>query len=170
VIFWRRWGYLARVPHPNTELIERFYAALNARDPGPMVAAYRDDATFSDPVFPHLDAAGVRAMWSMFCAPGADLKVVASGIDCNDSEGRAHWDATYTFSATKRHVENRIDARFTFKDGKILTHVDTFDFWRWSRQALGAPGLFLGWSPIVKNKVRGLAGKSLRKFQATGSR
>jgi hypothetical protein len=170
VIFWRRWGYLARVPHPNTALIERFYAGLHAHDAAPMVAAYRDDATFSDPVFPTLDAAGVRAMWSMFCSPGTDLTVVASGIDCNDSEGRAHWDATYTFSATERKVLNRIDARFTFKDGLIQTHVDTFDFWRWSRQALGTPGLLLGWSPVVKNKVRAQAGKALRKFQATGSR
>lgn len=170
MIFWRRWGYLARVAHPNHALIERFYAALNAHDAAPMVAAYRDDATFSDPVFPQLDAAGVRAMWSMFCAPGADLQVEASGIEANDTDGRAHWVANYTFSATKRHVENRIDARFTFKDGRILTHVDTFDMWRWSRQALGAPGLLLGWSPLVKNKVRALAGKALHKFQTTGSR
>lgn len=155
-------------PNPNQQLIERFYAALDAHDAAPMVAAYRDDATFSDPVFPALDAAGVCAMWSMFCAPGADLRVVASGIEANDTEGRAHWVARYTFSATKRHVENRIDARFTFKDGLIATHVDTFDFWRWSRQALGAPGVLLGWSPLVRNKVRGLAGSALRKFQATG--
>ena len=39
--------------------------------------------------------------------------------------------ATYTFSATGRTVVNRIRARFDFRDGKIVRHVDSFDLWRW---------------------------------------
>ena len=157
--------------HPNEQLIERFYAALNAHDPAPMVAAYRDDATFSDPVFPRLDAAGVRAMWTMFCtSPGTDLRVEASGISCSDTEGRAHWDAHYTFSATKRAVVNRIDARFTFVDGRIQSHVDTFDLWRWTRMALGPAGAVLGWSPLVQGKVRTQAARALAKFQGASAR
>jgi hypothetical protein len=68
--------------------------------------------------------------------------------------GRAHWDARYTFSKTGRSVLNRIDASFMFKGGKIVRHVDRFPFWRWSRQALGATGLVLGWTPIVRRAVR----------------
>ena len=46
--------------HPNAVLIGRFYDALGRRDASEMVACYAPDATFSDPVFPELDAAGVH--------------------------------------------------------------------------------------------------------------
>ncbi|RMU63272.1 hypothetical protein ALP29_200285 [Pseudomonas syringae pv. avii] len=36
--------------------------------------------------------------------------------------------------------------------------------WRWSRQALGAKGLLLGWTPLVRNAVRVQALKGLKAF------
>ena len=60
-------------PESNAALIERFYAALDRRDAETMIACYAPDATFADPVFPELDAAGVAAMWRMLCARGKDL-------------------------------------------------------------------------------------------------
>ena len=55
--------------------------------------------------------------------------------------------------------------RFEFNPaGQIVRHKDRFDFWRWSRQALGAPGVLLGWTPVIRNKVRGQAAANLRKF------
>ena len=81
----------------------------------------------------------------------------------------AHWEPTYLFSATGRVVHNVIDARFEFDaQGLISRHTDRFDFWRWSRQALGAPGLLLGWSPFLRAKVRAQAAASLRRFLAKG--
>jgi hypothetical protein len=77
----------------------------------------------------------------------------------------AHWDAHYTFSATGRAVHNAIDAQFTLRDGLIVRHVDRFDFWRWSRQALGVPGWLLGWTPLLKAKVRAQAAKGLAAFR-----
>ena len=70
----------AAAPHPNVVLIERFYRALGRRDAEAMIACYAPDATFSDPVFRELDAAGVAAMWRMLCARGKDLAVVASHV------------------------------------------------------------------------------------------
>ena len=61
---------------------------------------------------------------------------------------------------------NRIDASFRFEDGKIIEHTDVFDLWAWSRMALGLPGVLLGWSPIVRNKVRGQAGGQLERFMS----
>jgi hypothetical protein len=62
-------------------------------------------------------------------------------------------------------VDNSIAARFKFdRAGRVLKHRDSFDFWRWSRQALGAPGLLLGWTPLLRNKVRAQAAANLRKF------
>src|SRR5438477_4370968 len=135
--------------HPNAVLIQRFYDALDRRDAAAMIACYAPDATFSDPVFPALDAAGIATMWQMLCARGKDLHVVVSGIDADASTGRAHWVANYTFSGTGRHVENRIDATFALRDGLIRRHHDSFDLWRWLRQALGFKGVLLGWLPPV---------------------
>jgi hypothetical protein len=41
------------------------------------------------------------------------------------------------------------------------------DFWPWSRQALGAPGLLLGWTPLLRAKVQRQAGANLRKDLAS---
>nr|QMS48187.1 ketosteroid isomerase-related protein [uncultured bacterium] len=59
-----------------------------------------------------------------------------------------------------------IDASFRFRDGLIAEHVDRFDFWRWSRMAMGPAGLLLGWTPILKSVVRRSAGKALDAFLA----
>ena len=44
------------------------------------------------------------------------------------AKGSAHWEADYTFSATKRKVHNVVDARFELRDGLIVKHTDVFDF------------------------------------------
>jgi ketosteroid isomerase-like protein len=157
-------GISMAASHPNVQLIERFYAAFNAHDAKTMAACYRPDATFSDEVFPELKGAKATGMWRMLCTNGKDLRVVASGIEADDSHGKAHWEAWYTFSATNRKVHNVIEAKFDFKDGLIAHHVDRFDFWAWSEQALGATGTWLGWSSLLKYKVRRTAAKSLEKF------
>jgi len=152
-------------PDANAGLIAGFYAALDRRDAETMVACYAPDAVFSDPVFPRLDAAGVAAMWRMLCARGKDLRVVASDIAADATSGRAHWVATYTYSATGRPVVNRIDAAFTFRDGRIVRHVDRFDLYRWTRQALGVKGVLLGWLPPVQRAVRRQAAHALAAWR-----
>lgn len=155
--------------HANAETIRRFYDCFGNKDAEGMVALYADDIEFSDPVFPALKGAEAKAMWRMLCARAADLRVEASDIEGDEHAGKAHWDAHYTFSATGRKVLNRIDARFTFRDGKIVKHQDSFDLWAWTRMALGFKGTLLGWSPIVRNAVRKQADKGLRIFMAKGA-
>lgn len=152
--------------HPNAALIRDFYACFARRDGEGMAALYADDVHFSDPVFPDLHGDAAGDMWRMLCSRAADLTVETSGIDADDTTGRAHWEAHYTFSATGRRVHNIIDARFELRGGKIVRHVDTFDFWRWSRQALGPAGLLLGWTPLLRNKVRRTAAQGLAAFRA----
>lgn len=147
-------------------LIDRFYTAFAARDGAAMAACYADDATFSDPVFTDLRGRDVGDMWRMLTSRAADLRIAHSAVTATDAAGAAHWEAWYTFSATGRSVHNVIDAAFTFRDGRIATHVDTFGLYRWARQALGPTGLLLGWTPMVQGKVRGQAMDGLRKWQA----
>lgn len=150
--------------HENMELIESFYSAFQKRDHVTMASLYHPSVHFSDPVFPDLDFSQVTAMWQMFCETGTDLKISFEDILADDTLGSATWIAEYPFSQTGRKVRNVISADFEFRDGKIIRHRDSFKFWKWTRKALGVPGIFLGWSPPLQNKVRGLAARSLRKF------
>ena len=148
----------------NTALINRFYEAFERRDHEAMAACYTDDARFSDPVFTDLRGDEVRAMWRMFCQRGEDLEVRHSAVEADAERGSGHWDADYTFSGTGRKVHNEIDSRFRFREGLIAEHDDSFDLWKWTRQALGPAGVLLGWSPPVQNKVRAQARATLEEF------
>ncbi|HLX07734.1 MAG TPA: nuclear transport factor 2 family protein [Thermoanaerobaculia bacterium] len=152
--------------HPNAQIVTRFYTSFQERDAAGMAACYHPRARFSDPVFPDLDAAAAGAMWAMLCERGKDLQVELGTVVANDRVGSAHWEAWYTFSGTGRAVHNRIDARFSFEDGMILEHRDSFDLWAWSAQALGAKGRLLGWTPLVKGAVQRQAAAALASFRA----
>jgi hypothetical protein len=51
-------------------------------------------------------------------------------------------------------VINKIKANFVFENGKIKEHKDSFDFYKWAKQALGFKGLLLGWTSFLHNKVK----------------
>lgn len=150
--------------HANAETLREFYTRFGRRDGAGMGEYYTDDASFSDPVFPALDAEGVRAMWKMLTARGKDLRIDLGAYEADDRSGRARWDAYYTFAATGRPVRNQVESRFEFRDGLIVKQVDSFDFWRWSRQALGPVGLLLGWTPWLRRKVQKTAARGLDEF------
>lgn len=158
--------------NPNEQTLSRFYTAFANLDADTMASCYAADVAFDDPVFSLRGRREAGGMWRMLCAAtqatGHDAWMLEfRDIQADANTGRAHWEAHYRFSATGRLVHNIIDARFTFKpDGLIATHRDRFDFWRWSRQALGTPGLLLGWTPFLRAKVRAQAGASLQKFLA----
>jgi ketosteroid isomerase-like protein len=152
--------------HPHAELIQTFYTAFKALDGQAMADCYHADVQFSDPVFLDLKGARAGGMWKMLTGRSTDLELHASKIEADDERGGAHWDASYTFSATGRHVDNHVDASFRFRDGKIIEHHDSFDLWAWTRQALGLPGMLLGWSPLVQGKVRKTASASLDAYMA----
>ena len=151
--------------HPNADLIARFYSAFQSRDHQSMAACYSNQATFSDPVFPSLDAEQVRAMWRMFCTSDNEIDITYDQVSADDATGSAHWEARYAFPKTGRPVHNKIDASFEFADGLIVRHEDRFDLYKWSRMALGPMGTILGWSPIVRNQVRAQAASQLARFQ-----
>ena len=150
--------------HPNEQLIRDFYAAFAKRDAVGMAACYHRDIAFSDPAFPMLRGKEATAMWAMLCARGKDLEIILGDVAGDAEGGRAHWEAKYTFSQTGRLVHNKIDAVFAFRDGKIIRHVDSFGFWRWSSQALGGIGMLLGWFGPLKAMVRKKAAKSLQDY------
>jgi ketosteroid isomerase-like protein len=152
--------------HPNADLLRRFYEAFQRRDGEAMAGVYAPGARFSDPVFPALSGNDVGAMWRMLTSRARDLTVTLVEVEADAGVGRARWEATYLFSATGRRVHNVVEGRFRFAGGRIAEHVDDFDFWRWSRQALGPAGLLLGWTPLLRRKVQAQARAGLEAFLA----
>lgn len=161
-------------PSVHAQLLTRFYRAFAALDAEAMAHCYAADAQFQDEVFTLDGRVQIGAMWRMLCeatrAKGLDAwSLEFSGIQADQQRGCAHWEARYRFSATGRLVHNVIDARFEFRDGLIARHRDSFSFWAWSRQALGASGWLLGWSPLLRRKVQARAMANLKAFRQSGA-
>ena len=156
--------------HTPVQTLQRFYTAFAALDAETMATCYAEDVSFRDPVFTLQGRRETAGMWRMLCAATrakgmADWKLKFRDLAADAQAGHAHWEAHYRFSATGRLVHNSIDADFTFTpDGLIATHRDHFDFWRWSRQALGTTGVLLGWTPMLQRQVQAKARANLDAF------
>jgi hypothetical protein len=151
----------------NLALLDQFYAAFAGLDGAAMARCYAPDASFSDPVFVGLRAEQPGGMWRMLTSRGKDLSVEVVSREADETEGTAHWVAHYSFAQTGRPVVNDVQSQFRFADGLISSQVDDFDFYRWSRQALGLPGLLLGWTPLLHGSVQRKARAGLDKFLAS---
>ena len=158
----------------NLETIKRFYTAFAQLDAATMATCYADNVQFKDEVFTLNGKTETVGMWTMLTsatkgspASKAAWHLEFSGMKADAGSGQAHWDANYLFSKTGRMVLNKIDAQFTFNEaGLIVKHHDSFNFWTWSRQALGTPGLLMGWTPFLRAKVQATANEGLQKFLA----
>lgn len=150
--------------HPNEELIRTFYTSFQNLDGEGMVSCYHQDIRFSDPVFSALSPREAGAMWRMLCSQAKNFELTFSDVQADERQGKAHWEASYDFSASGRRVHNKIEAAFEFQDGKIIKHTDSFPFWKWSRMALGPIGVLLGWMPLLRKKVQKQARGRLTKF------
>jgi hypothetical protein len=151
----------------NKDLINQFYAAFAQKDAVKMNECYAPNAVFEDPAFGRLNGKEVTAMWSMLIERGAANLTVSHQLgEVTNGKAKAHWNAIYPFSKTKRLVDNKITAEFIIEEGKIVYHKDHFNIWKWSSMALGLPGMLLGWSSFMKNKIRQQALSQLRKYMS----
>jgi hypothetical protein len=156
--------------HPNQITLNNFYEAFSRLDADAMAACYADNAQFEDEAFSLQGKREVAGMWCMLCTATqagnrADWQLSWGGVEADDTEGAVNWESHFRFAATRRMVHNRVRARFHFDaEGRIVTHHDKFNFWRWSWLALGIPGAVLGWSPAFRTQVRKQARANLNKF------
>lgn len=149
----------------NRELINRFYTAFEQKDAETMANCYASHAVFEDPAFGRLNGKEISAMWKMLLERGdKDLLVKHKVTEATNGKAKAEWQATYIFSTTLRTVHNKISAEFIIEEGKIVYHKDHFNMWKWSSMALGMPGMLLGWSNFMKNKIQKQAKGSLKKY------
>ena len=152
--------------------LTRFYNAFAHLDPDTMALCYAPDVGFQDEIFTLQGSDQVMAMWRMLCASAkasgrADWKLNYRVVSVDADTGQLQWNAQYRFGKVQRPVHNHIQAMFRFNAaGQITQHHDQFDFWQWSRQALGLPGLLLGWSPLLRRQVRAKALHGLNRYIA----
>jgi ketosteroid isomerase-like protein len=149
----------------NKEVLERFYTAFQQGDAATMSSLYHPDGYFSDPVFQALTAEEAGSMWTMLIERSkGNLAIEFHSIEEDEYSISCTWEAKYLFSKTERPVHNVIRTKMTIEDDKIIIHEDVFNFWKWSRMALGAPGLLFGWTPFLKKKVQTQAQTSLQNY------
>ena len=146
------------------ELITKFYSSFQQKNPAGMIECYHDQIEFSDPAFQNLKGIEAKAMWQMLIERSTNLTITFSNVKATEKVGSADWVAEYDFSKTNRKVINKIHAEFIFKDGKIVSHKDSFNLWKWAGMALGIKGFLLGFTPIVRNKIREEAMTGLKMY------
>src|ERR1700752_2857405 len=126
----------------NAELIKKFYRSFANADAEGMVSCCHEEIQFQDPAFGILKKENAKNMWRMLMERSkGQIKITFDNVVADEMNGSANWIAEYNFGQTGRKVINVISAQFEFKDGKIIKHTDHFSMWKWSRQALGLPGL-----------------------------
>lgn len=147
------------------DIITNFYLAFQQKDAGKMNSCYHDEIEFEDPAFGKLKGNDVKCMWEMLCKNAVNFKLEFRDISSDDKTGEAQWEAWYDFSKTGRRVHNIIDAKFEFKEGKIIKHNDHFNLHQWASQAMGWKGWLLGGTSFFKKKLHEQSGKALEKYK-----
>jgi ketosteroid isomerase-like protein len=148
--------------HPNEQLLDRLFSALDRGDAPTMGACYAEDASFEDIAFRLTGRREILAMWEMISEvkPLSTFKV----LHADDSSGEAELLDSYIYRDTGRPVRNPIRSSFEFRDGLIAKHEDSCNAFCWCIQALGP---FLGplmWLlPFLR---RGMAMGKLHKYMA----
>ena len=154
-----------------TNIIETFYQAFAVLDAETMTSCYHNDITFNDPAFGTLKGEKAKNMWRMICQgqKGKNFIVEVSNIKSNSRKqtGSAHWEAHYVFSQTGKKVHNIIEAKFEFRNGKIIKHIDTFNIHTWAKQAIGFKGYIFGGTHFFKKKLNAQTNQLLKEFENT---
>ena len=133
--------------HPNAELLQRLFSALDRHDHRAMAACYHPEATFRDIAFDLRGRRRIHSMWHMICE--GDIRAKFKVVHADEEEGRVRIVDTYTFGATKvppkrgRSVRNVVESRLRFREGLIIEHRDACDARAWAKAALGGPVGFL---------------------------
>lgn len=148
--------------------VKKFYDAFIRLDAEAMIVNYHPDIRFKDPAFGELKGKDVHAMWKMLCESqkGKNFIIEYGDISVEDKMATVTWQAKYSYGKHKRPVRNVIRATFWFDEkGRILKHEDHFDLYKWSKQAMGAVGFLIGWSPVFPIILQNKTGKMLLRYK-----
>lgn len=144
-----------------------FYEAFQQLDAEKMVGLYHPDVEFEDPAFGKLQGERAMNMWRMLCQSqkGKDFLVNFQVVEADLDKAQVNWEAFYHFSRSGRKVHNKVRATLVFKDGLIVKHLDHFNLYSWSKQALGLKGFLLGHTSFFKKKLHQQTNRLLDDFE-----
>lgn len=149
----------------NEELLEKFYTSFAQKNHKGMIECYHEKIKFKDPVFGILIKSKACEMWKMLLSKKDNsFSISYSDIETSNNTGQINWVAEYNYGPQNRKVINKVSSKFTFSEGKIIEHIDYFNLWRWTRQAIGVKGYLLGWSIFMKHRIRLKANIALNKY------
>lgn len=149
----------------HREIIHKFYTSFSNGNVKGMLECYHKEIVFKDAVFGQLKGQRAVKMWEMLLSKKREDTVVNFyNVQATEQHGKANWVAEYFYGEKKRKVVNKVKADFTFKDGKIIEHTDTFDLWKWTQQAMGITGYLIGWTSFMKHKIQQTTNKRLDEF------
>ena len=152
------------MPSQEESVATKFYSAFQQKNANEMNECYHPELQFEDPAFDKLSFAETSAMWEMLCESAKDLSIEFSILKSEANYVEVRWIAEYTFSKTGRFVHNEIIAHLSFKDGKIIQHIDQFDLYKWAKQAMGVQGWLIGATPFFKKKLNQQTNYQLKKY------
>ena len=165
--FYKKCIHIHHMSQQNIALVKSFYKAFSEKNPKEMITYYHENMVYENPIITRLEGRMAGNYWGMLIErEGEHLKVSASNIRADGDKVIADSKASYLWGDARRQVNNVGYAVFQFKDGKIIHQKDHYDFWKWSRMALGFPGYILGWSSFLNGKVRDTAFKMLKEYDA----
>jgi hypothetical protein len=95
-----------------------------------------------------------------------DLQVRHTIVKAEGNTVVAKWIANYTFNGNP--IENHVTATFQMKDGKIVSHKDSFDMSRWLEQAFPMASYLPFADHVLTGVTRHVAGNRLDSFIANG--
>lgn len=155
----------------NKEIVEGFLGSYQKHDFPAMHNTLHPDVTFSDFAF-DISGREVQAMWHWFCVPYGPRKepveVPEFELLKSDNESvLAKYRVRYLYGEKQRPVDYFIDARFKFRNDKIVEQRDTFSNiseYEFAKMAFGFPLALLAPTPILRASVRKKAGEKLRQF------
>lgn len=150
----------------NEKTLVKLYSAFANADASTMSECYHPNITFHDPIFGLLKGENVSQMWKMLLDRNkGGIKIETSNIKADEHTGSVQWTASYSYSKANRKVVNIIQAQFHFQNGLIIKHMDDYDIWKWSKQALGIKGFLFGWTGYMQKKIQEMALLSLKKYK-----
>jgi hypothetical protein len=172
------------ISQPNLDylspVVGRFFEAFAASDWQTMARCYHDKASFSDPVYPDLREERIVYMWHQLLGAAEtsklksgsnkahslnNLKLAYRVLFGDERKAQVQWTATYFYR--NRLVTNQVLSTLAIWDDKIVRQVDEYNFWRWSRQALGLTGLAFGAMPWYQRSVQRSAQSRLEQAAGT---
>jgi len=150
----------------NEKTLVKLYSAFANADASTMSECYHPNITFYDPIFGLLKGENVSQMWKMLIEHNkGGIKIDTSNIKAGEHIGSVQWTASYSYSKANRKVINSIQAQFYFQNGLIIKHMDHYDVWKWSKQALGITGVLFGWTGYMQKKIQEKAISSLKIYK-----